>query len=107
MLNYLAKCPSSGCSSWKADTGSPWFKIQQSVYANGEWASDTLAKSNFTYAVRIPANIVPGKYLLRHENLALHGASNIGGAQFYPVCIQLNGTRAAMVGRRRGLTAWQ
>jgi len=30
--------------------------------------------------------------LLRHENLALHGASNIGGAQFYPVCIQLTGT---------------
>ena len=29
--------------------------------------------------------------LLRHENLALHGASNIGGAQFYPVCIQLTG----------------
>ncbi|KAF5350573.1 hypothetical protein D9756_008559 [Leucocoprinus leucothites] len=67
-------------------------QIQQSVYQNGEWASDTLAKSNFTYNVRIPSNIAPGAYLLRHENLALHGAANLGGAQFYPVCIQLTVT---------------
>ncbi|KAF9531121.1 endoglucanase-4 [Crepidotus variabilis] len=92
VLNYMAKCPSSGCSSWKADTGSPWFKIQQSVYTNGEWASDTLAKGGFKYDVHIPKNIAPGDYILRHENLALHGASNIGGAQFYPVCIQLTVT---------------
>ncbi|KAJ3574882.1 hypothetical protein NP233_g1472 [Leucocoprinus birnbaumii] len=92
VLNYMAKCPTNDCSVWKGDSGSPWFKIQQSVYANGEWASDTLAKSNFTYNVRIPANIAPGAYLLRHENLALHGAANLGGAQFYPVCIQLTVT---------------
>ncbi|KAF9531120.1 endoglucanase-4 [Crepidotus variabilis] len=89
VLNYLAKCPSTGCSTWKADTGSPWFKIQQSVYANGEWASDTLAKNGAKYDIHIPKNIAAGDYLLRHENLALHGASNLGGAQFYPVCIQL------------------
>ncbi|TFK31265.1 endoglucanase-4 [Crucibulum laeve] len=92
ILNYMAKCPSSGCSSFKGDSGSPWFKIQQDVYVNGVWASDTLAKSGFAYNVKIPSNIAPGNYLLRHENLALHGASNIGGAQFYPVCIQLTVT---------------
>ncbi|KAL0574485.1 hypothetical protein V5O48_007460 [Marasmius crinis-equi] len=85
VLNYMAKCPNSNCSPWKGDSGSPWFKIQQDVYKNGEWASDTLAKSNFTYVVNIPKNITPGAYLLRHENLALHGAGNVGGAQFYPV----------------------
>ncbi|EEB94582.1 hypothetical protein MPER_06583, partial [Moniliophthora perniciosa FA553] len=88
VLNYMAKCPTSDCSPWKGDTGSPWFKIQQDVYKNGEWASDTLAKSNYSYTVNIPRNIAPGAYdrkLLRHENLALHGASNLGGAQFYPV----------------------
>ncbi|KAK7053044.1 hypothetical protein VNI00_004365 [Paramarasmius palmivorus] len=96
VLNYMAKCPTSDCSTWKGDTGSPWFKIQQDVYKNGEWASDTLAKNNASYTVNIPKNIAPGAYvrvdgpinalvqLLRHENLALHGASNIGGAQFYP-----------------------
>ncbi|KAF5384228.1 hypothetical protein D9615_003472 [Tricholomella constricta] len=92
VLNYMAKCPSGGCSSWKGDTGSPWFKIQQDVYANGEWASDTLAKSGFKYTVKIPSKIAPGNYLLRHENLALHAASSVGGAQFYPVCIQLTVT---------------
>ncbi|TFK31264.1 endoglucanase-4 [Crucibulum laeve] len=92
VLNYMAKCPTSDCSTFKGDTGSPWFKIQQDVYANGQWASDTLAKSNFTYSVKIPSKIAPGSYLLRHENLALHAASNLGGAQFYPVCIQLTVT---------------
>ncbi|KXN88447.1 Polysaccharide monooxygenase Cel61a, partial [Leucoagaricus sp. SymC.cos] len=53
VLNYMAKCPSSDCSPWKGDTGSP---------------------------------------LLRHKNFALHGAANLGGAQFYWVCIQLTVT---------------
>uniref|UniRef100_A0A0W0FFN1 lytic cellulose monooxygenase (C4-dehydrogenating) n=1 Tax=Moniliophthora roreri TaxID=221103 RepID=A0A0W0FFN1_MONRR len=95
VLNYMAKCPTSDCSKWKGDTGSPWFKIQQDVYKNGEWASDTLAKNNHSYTVNIPKNIAQGAYtrkLLRHENLALHGASNLGGAQFYPVCVQLTVT---------------
>lgn len=93
ILNYMAKCATDDCSTFKGDTGSPWFKIQQDAYENGVWASDVLAKSsNFTYDVNIPSNIAPGSYLLRHENLALHGASNIGGAQFYPVCVQLTVT---------------
>ncbi|KAF8650917.1 hypothetical protein AX16_005042 [Volvariella volvacea WC 439] len=92
ILNYMAKC-SGSCSSWKGDTGSPWFKIQQETYSNGEWPSDKLAKTpGFTYDVKIPRNIAPGEYLLRHENLALHGAASLNGAQFYPVCIQLNVT---------------
>ncbi|KAF4579707.1 Esterase/lipase/thioesterase [Pleurotus pulmonarius] len=91
VLNYMAKCPGD-CSVWKGDTGTPWFKTQQDVYSNGVWASDVLAQSNFTYTVKIPSNITPGNYLLRHENLALHGGANLGGAQFYPVCVQLTVT---------------
>ncbi|KAG6829737.1 hypothetical protein H0H87_010369 [Tephrocybe sp. NHM501043] len=66
--------------------------IQQDVYSDGVWASDVLAKSNFTYTVKIPSKIAAGSYLLRHENLALHAASSQGGAQFYPVCVQLTVT---------------
>ncbi|KAF8650916.1 hypothetical protein AX16_005041 [Volvariella volvacea WC 439] len=92
ILNYMAKCVGD-CSSWKGDTGSPWFKISQETWSNGEWPSDKLAKTpGFTYDVKIPRNIAPGQYLLRHENLALHAASSAYGAQFYPVCIQLNVT---------------
>jgi len=111
VLNYMAKCPTSDCSVWKGDTGSPWFKIQQETWSNGIWASDVLAKNNATYTVKIPKNIQSGSYvrpfssmnatysnaafqLLRHENLALHGGGSLGGAQFYPVCVQLTGTHA-------------
>ncbi|KAL1704263.1 glycoside hydrolase family 61 protein [Schizophyllum commune] len=93
ILNYMAKCATDDCSPFKGDTGSPWFKIQQDAFENGVWASDVLATTNnFTYDVHIPKNIQPGAYLLRHENLALHGATNVGGAQFYPVCVQLTVT---------------
>lgn len=37
----------------------------------------------------IPASIAPGNYILRHEIIALHGAYDVGGAQFYPQCINL------------------
>ncbi|KAF9047131.1 glycoside hydrolase, partial [Hymenopellis radicata] len=94
ILNYMAKCPTDDCSVYKGDEGSPWFKIQQDTFDNetGIWPSDVLASSNYTYDVLIPKNIVAGSYILRHENLALHGAGSVGGAQFYPVCVQLNVT---------------
>jgi len=41
----------------------PATKIQQDSYVNGVWASDTLAKSNFTYSVKIPSKIAPGAYV--------------------------------------------
>ncbi|KAF5310327.1 hypothetical protein D9611_012052 [Ephemerocybe angulata] len=107
ILDYIAKCPSTGCYNWKGDTGSPWIKIQQATY-DGEWPSDKLAKNGFTHDIKIPKNLANGEYvspshyaallartdkfffkLIRHENLALHGASQKGGAQFYPVCIQI------------------
>jgi len=91
VINYMAKCPGS-CAQFKGNTGSPWFKISQETYTNGEWASDKLAKNNATWTVTIPRNIASGEYLLRHENLALHGAANQGGAQFYPVCAQITVT---------------
>jgi hypothetical protein len=48
-----------------------------------------LIANNLTWTVRIPSNIMPGNYVLRHEILALHSAYNVGGAQFYPQCINL------------------
>lgn len=49
--------------------------------------------------VTIPSNIAPGNYLLRSELISLQLAMSIGGAEFYPGCIQLSiggsGTGAA------------
>ena len=49
--------------------------------------------------VTIPSSIAPGDYLLRSELISLQLAVSIGGAEFYPGCIQLSiggsGTGAA------------
>lgn len=39
--------------------------------------------------VTVPNNIAPGNYLIRHEIIALHLATSLGGAEFYPSCTQL------------------
>jgi hypothetical protein len=49
--------------------------------------------------VAIPPTIAPGGFLLRSELISLQLAVSVGGAEFYPACIQLNiggsGTGAA------------
>lgn len=49
--------------------------------------------------VTIPSSIAPGNYLLRSEIISLQLAMTMGGAEFYPGCIQLSiggsGTGAA------------
>ncbi len=37
----------------------------------------------------IPNNLASGNYLIRHEIIALHLATQRGGAEFYPACAQL------------------
>lgn len=37
----------------------------------------------------IPKNLKAGNYVLRHEIIALHGASSDNGAQLYPQCLNI------------------
>jgi hypothetical protein len=46
--------------------------------------------NGFTVNTTLPTDIKPGQYILRHEIIALHLATTLGGAEFYPACIQLN-----------------
>jgi cellulase len=39
--------------------------------------------------MEIPPTIAPGNYILRHEIIALHVASQPNGAQNYPFCFNL------------------
>ena len=39
--------------------------------------------------VTIPSDLAPGQYLIRHEIIALHLATQLGGAEFYPSCTQV------------------
>ncbi|CUS09842.1 unnamed protein product [Tuber aestivum] len=99
-MTYLAKCPGTDCTT--ADpTTLDWFKIDHAgLNPDGTWASDTMIADNKTWTVTIPSDIASGPYLLRHELLALHSASNPNGAQFYPMCanLQITGTGSAVPG---------
>lgn len=97
-MTYLAKCPDTDCTT--ADpTALDWFKINDAgLNSDGTWASDTLIANNNTWTVTIPSDIASGPYLLRHELLALHAAGDANGAQFYPMCanLQVTGSGSAV-----------
>lgn len=42
-----------------------------------------------SYSLKLPNNLAPGDYLIRHEIIALHLAVSKGGAEFYPSCTQV------------------
>jgi hypothetical protein len=44
-------------------------------------------KSNFTFT--LPKETPAGQYLVRIEHIALHGAGEFGGAEFYFNCAQI------------------
>lgn len=45
--------------------------------------------SQIPATVVLPANLAPGGYILRSEIIALHLGTEMGGAEFYPSCSQL------------------
>ncbi|KJA23211.1 lytic polysaccharide monooxygenase [Hypholoma sublateritium FD-334 SS-4] len=70
-----------------------WFKVSESGLVSNNpdyWAVQVLNNNCGHYTFQIPADIAPGNYLLRAEVIALHTASSVGGAQFYPGCFQIN-----------------
>lgn len=92
VLDYLA--PVSGAWADIDKTTLEFFKISEGGLIDGsaspgKWASDDLIANNNTWAVTIPTDIAPGKYVLRHEIIALHSAGQENGAQNYPQCINL------------------
>ncbi|KAJ1300462.1 hypothetical protein OPQ81_005277 [Rhizoctonia solani] len=88
VLTYMAKAPSD-ITKWSPGTDKVWFKIDEAGLENGKWAAtDVLLAQNGLWTVRIPENLQPGQYLIRHEIIALHAAGSYPGAQFYPACHQ-------------------
>jgi len=88
-MTYLASCTSGDCR--KEDPNKlEWFKVDHAgLNTDGTWISDTIIKNNNTYTITIPKELKPGPYLMRHELLALHAASQLNAAQFYPLCVNL------------------
>lgn len=66
------------------DPGSSWFKIYENGLIRPDyWGTDALNANCGKQDLKIPADIVPGDYLLRAEVIALHVAGSPGGAQHY------------------------
>ncbi|KAI0012541.1 lytic polysaccharide monooxygenase [Xylariaceae sp. FL0662B] len=87
---YMAKAPDGTTAADFAGDGDVWFKIfgdSPEVTDTGlVWPTEKLTEVSVT----IPECIAPGEYLLRVEHIALHSASQAGGAQFYQACSQLS-----------------
>lgn len=103
VLTYLARCGdhSSACGEankteleffeiGRAGLLDPDIKSAPYEAANGFWATDELIAGNHSWIVEIPPRLSPGFYVLRHELIALHYATNPAlGPQHYPQCINL------------------
>ena len=95
VIDYLANC-NGDCTSVDK-TQLRFFKIAEKGQIElgagggqtGYWASDEFIDAGSTWVVRIPDDIAPGNYVLRHEQIALHEGIQGGGTQFYPQCINL------------------
>ncbi|KAK0639518.1 glycoside hydrolase, partial [Cercophora newfieldiana] len=98
ILSYLAPCAGTedGCLSvnksqllWtKIDASEPAL-IGQGEGPPGQWASHVMIRNNNSWSVRVPSGVKAGPYVLRHEAIALHFAKEKGGAQHYPLCMNL------------------
>jgi hypothetical protein len=111
---YMAKVPdSANINTWEA-SGNVWFKAGSisAVQGNGPLTSDektwpaycefakrilkALGADAITVKTQvdfqIPKNVPSGKYLVRVESIALHQAQNVGGAQMYLSCAQVEVT---------------
>ncbi|KAK3063256.1 hypothetical protein LTS18_001849 [Coniosporium uncinatum] len=95
VIGYMANCHGDCTSVDK--TSLQWVKVEESGLVDGsttlgQWASDKLIANNNTWSHIIPSAIAPGHYVFRHEIIALHSASDAGGAQNYPQCVNLEVT---------------
>jgi hypothetical protein len=86
-MAYLKKVSNAATDS---GVGGGWFKIQEDGFSGGVWGTEKVINGKGEHKIKIPDCIEPGQYLLRAEMVALHGAGNYPGAQFYMECAQIN-----------------
>ncbi|KAK6840173.1 glycoside hydrolase family 61 protein [Apiospora arundinis] len=90
MSAYMAKVPAGADVKTWDGSGNVWFKVYQDMptAANGGYKWTSEGQSSFSLPV--PRCLAEGDYLYRIEHVALHGASQPGGAQFYISCAQVH-----------------
>lgn len=90
-LSYLARV--DGEFADIEPTELQFFKIHETGLVSGSnpgtWGTDEMIANGTRYRATIPSTLAPGKYVLRHELVALH---SIGEAQLYPQCVNIEVT---------------
>ncbi|KAF2466451.1 endoglucanase IV precursor [Lindgomyces ingoldianus] len=88
VFDYIASC--NGDCTTVDKTKLTWVKMDEGAWLSGNdpgtWVTDNLIKSNISWSITLP-NLAPGNYVIRHEIIALHAASQTNGAQAYPQCV--------------------
>ncbi|KAK1756398.1 putative endo-beta-1,4-glucanase [Echria macrotheca] len=89
VMIYMAKVDDA--STVASPEGLSWFKVDEEGYDSStkKWGTDSLNANCGKRAFKIPSKIPGGEYLVRAEAIALHTASQVGGAQFYMSCYQV------------------
>ncbi|KAL6702508.1 hypothetical protein ACN47E_001598 [Coniothyrium glycines] len=90
VITYVA--PYTGDIASVSKESLKWTKIDAHGYENGEWAAVKMIGDNNTWPVTVPESLAAGKYVFRHEIIALHGAGSANGAQNYPQCLNIEVT---------------
>lgn len=94
VLAYMSKVEDAAT----ADGSSEFFKVYQNGWKknpaatqgdNDFWGTKDLNYNCGKLDFKIPSDLPSGDYLLRAEAIALHAASQSGGAQHYVTCYQL------------------
>jgi hypothetical protein len=90
----MARCDGD-CTTFQPDANTRWFKIAQAGLKQPNvpdtwYQKDTM--NGVPIEVVLPQNLAPGGYIVRHETVSLHLAGSVGGAEFYPSCLQLRVT---------------
>lgn len=90
IMTYMASCVGTTCDKYNS-TNAEWFKIEETGLEPGNmtWYQQNIM-DGWPANVTLPSNLEPGQYLIRHEIIALHLATELGGAEFYPSCTQVN-----------------
>ncbi|KAI0762314.1 glycosyl hydrolase family 61-domain-containing protein [Fomes fomentarius] len=90
LMTYMASCGSTTCDKFD-ERDAQWFKIDEAGKKPNDdstWIQADIMKGD-SYSLKLPEDLAPGDYLIRHEIIALHLAVSKGGAEFYPSCTQV------------------
>ncbi|PFH45699.1 lytic polysaccharide monooxygenase, partial [Amanita thiersii Skay4041] len=88
VLTYLASCGKS-CPDFD-HSQAQWFKIAEyGIKSDEKWVQEDASSG---ISVIIPSKLKAGPYLVRHEIINLERASELGQAEFYMSCAQIEVT---------------